>query len=77
MSKVDRVRMRFVPAWFKPVIRRVARLAGVSTATALRCAIEQNALDGRTRFFVPDGNGGSAAFNPDGRNERDVTWDRE
>lgn len=70
MSKVDKVRMRFVPAAFKPILRRVARIAGVSTATALRHAVEQKALDGRTGFVVPDGKGGSAAYTPGGRDDR-------
>jgi len=62
--------MRFVPAWFRPVIRRLGKLAGTSTAKALAAAIEQDALDGRKRIDVAGPQGLVATYDPEGRHGR-------
>lgn len=66
-SKTDRVRMQFVAPWFRPVIRKLAKMAGVSTGRALRQAIQQKNLDGSKALTVSGDNGYSATYAPGGR----------
>jgi len=70
IAKPTRVALRLLPPHVKPILQRVARIAGVPIGEALRAASEQRALDGRTAFTVRGPGGIDATYIPEGARYR-------